>query len=170
MIIYLLGFMGSGKSTAGRKLAGALGYEFFDLDHLIERERGVSIGEIFRDEGEPSFRITEAAILRKTGAKQNTVIACGGGTPCFHDNMGYMNSQGLTVYLEMTPGQLMGRLSASVGNRPLISSLAGDDLLNYITGTLEEREQFYRKASLTVRGLSLDIQALVKSVQENFLS
>jgi len=168
MIVYLLGFMGSGKSTAGKKLAGALGYKFFDLDDLIERERGISISEIFRTEGETSFRSTEADILRNTGNMTDTVISCGGGTPCFNDNIDYMNNSGVTVYLEMTPGQLSARLSGSAGVRPLVSGMEGDDLLNYISKTLSEREKYYKKAIITVKGFNLDISGLVKSVQKRF--
>jgi len=170
MIIYLLGFMGSGKSTAGKKLAAALEYKFIDLDELIEEEMGVTIREIFSNEGEPFFRARESEVLRRTGQMANTVIACGGGTPCYHGNMDYMNKAGLTVYLEMTPGQLMGRLSKSGDKRPLISSLKDDELVNYISKTLAEREPFYRKSNILVTGFDLNISKLVKSIRENLPS
>lgn len=167
MIIYLVGFMGSGKSTAGKKLAAALRYRFVDLDNMIEEETGLSIAAIFREKGEESFRISEMEILRMAGRLKDTVISCGGGTPCFHDNMEFMNSTGLTIYLEMTPVQLKSRLSSATSKRPLVESLEGDELMKYITDTLADREHYYLRSKIVIDGFSLDTAGLTKLVQEH---
>ena len=109
--IYIIGFMGSGKSTAGKKLASLMGWTFVDLDKKIEEFAGKSIPEIFAQDGETSFREIEAKILRSLNSLKNTVISTGGGTPCYSDNMEYMLDTGLTLYLKLTPGQLKSRLS-----------------------------------------------------------
>lgn len=166
MKIYLVGFMGSGKSTAGKKLAAALGFSFCDLDQLIESETGLRIKEIFSKGGEDYFREIEKEIIRKTGSLTNCVIACGGGTPCFHDNMRWMNNSGITVYLEMSPRQLQSRLKVSGANRPLISGLEDDALAEYINTTLAGREPFYQQAKITVRGMDISIAKLTALVWE----
>ena len=122
-IIYILGFMGSGKSTSGKKLASLLGWSFIDLDKRIEEHTGLTIPEIFSRYGETFFRNVETEILRSLKSHVNTVISTGGGTPCHDDNMDYMLETGLTIYLKLTPDQLKNRLSGSKGERPLIKDV-----------------------------------------------
>src|SRR3990167_8924111 len=110
MIIYLIGFMGSGKSSCGEKLAQELNIHFTDLDTELEKKTGLSVAELFTQKGEPWFREQEHSLLRQVSERDDQVIACGGGTPCFYDNMEFMNSHGITVYLKMSVKGLLERL------------------------------------------------------------
>lgn len=167
-IIYIIGFMGCGKSTAGRKLADRLGYAFVDLDEEIERIQQKSIKDIFADSGEDFFRETETKALRNLAKGRNIVVAAGGGAPCFSDNMNYMLGTGLVIYLKMTPLQLRDRLSRETGKRPLLKGLDSSDLLGFIEKKLAEREPVYLKAELIADGFNPDIRSLVRSVEDRF--
>jgi len=159
-IIYIIGFMGSGKTTAGKKLASLLGWSFIDLDNKVEEHTGKTIPEIFLQNGEAFFRTTETGLLKELRSQTNSVISTGGGTPCFGDNMDYMLKTGLTVYLKMTPDQLKYRLSESKGERPLIKDLDQDKLQCFIEEKLAEREKCYSKSKIIVEGYDLDINQL----------
>jgi shikimate kinase len=164
--IYIIGFMGSGKSTAGKKLSAVLGWSFMDLDKKIEENTGKTISEIFSQHGEDYFRKIEAEILRNPKSHSDTVISTGGGTPCYNDNMDYMLETGLTIYLKLTPGQLKSRLSTAKGERPLIKGLDEESLLRFIYEKLDYREKWYNRAEITIEGINPDInllQNLVKS-------
>lgn len=152
--------MGSGKSTVGKTLAKGLGLEFIDLDHAVESTEGRKVYEIFAGRGEKYFRERESALLRSLSEKSDILIACGGGTPCYNANMEYMNSMGITVYLEMSAGALLSRLRNSTGKRPLIEGMNETELEAYIEKTLDAREKWYKKARLTVGGLNPDITQL----------
>jgi len=159
-IVYIIGFMGSGKSTAGKKLASVLGWSFIDLDKRIEEVTGKTIPEIFSQHGEIYFRNVEAEVLRSLESQTKTVISTGGGTPCHGDNMDFMVKTGLTLYLKLTPGQLKSRLTESTHERPLIKGLTNDGLLAFIEEKLVSREKFYNRAEICVEGIDLDISAL----------
>jgi shikimate kinase len=159
-IIYIIGFMGSGKSTSGKKLASLLGWSFIDLDNRIEEYTGKRIPEIFSQKGENYFRDVEAEVLKSLRYQVNTVISTGGGTPCFGSNMDHMLETGLTLYLKLTPAQLESRLSESMGERPLIRDLDKEDLQGFIDEKLILREKYYNCAELTVDGINLDINVL----------
>ncbi|WP_282776889.1 shikimate kinase [Phaeodactylibacter xiamenensis] len=148
MQIYLIGFMGSGKSYTGRQLAQLLNRRFIDLDDWIEQEAGLSIREIFEQQGEAHFRKAEAEAVRKMAEELSAVIATGGGTPCFHQNMEWMNANGLTVYLDTSPEVLFQRLKSGRGHRPLIRSLTDEGLRAYISQKLRERTPYYQQASI----------------------
>ncbi len=165
--VYIIGFMGSGKSTAGKKLASLLGWSFIDLDKRIEKQAGKTIPEIFSQLGEAYFRNVEAEVLKNLISQTNTVISTGGGTPCHGDNMDYMLETGLTLYLKLTPGQLKSRLSESTGKRPLIKDLDEDSLLGFIEEKLALREKWYNRAEITVEGINLDISLLYSLVKTN---
>jgi shikimate kinase len=159
--IYLIGFMGSGKSTLGRSLARKLGWSFSDMDKMIVQQEGKTIPEIFADYGETRFREIESKMLRTFSCRTNLVISTGGGAPCTGENMDFMLNTGLTVYLKMPPEQLKQRLSDSSGERPLLKGLTGDELLEYIETKLAEREKWYNRAEITVGGTnSLDTSIL----------
>jgi len=164
-ILYIIGFMGSGKTTAGKRLASLLGWTFVDLDKKIEEHAGLKIPDIFSRHGEDHFRRVEAEVLRSLVTNSDTVISTGGGTPCYGDNMEFMLGTGLTIYLKLTPGQLMNRLSGSSDERPLIKNLTGDKLLNFIGEKLENREQWYEKSELVIDGFNLDIFKLKYRVE-----
>jgi shikimate kinase len=164
-ILYIIGFMGSGKSTAGKKLASLLGWSFIDLDKSIEVQTGKTIPEIFSLHGEDHFRNVESEVLRSLKSQINTVISTGGGTPCHGDNMDFMLKTGLTLYLKLTPGQLKSRLSESKGERPLIKDLTDEGLLRFIEDKLASREKWYNSAEITMEGINLDISLLLSIVK-----
>lgn len=164
MRIYLIGFMGCGKTTAGKKLAASLEVPFFDLDQELEKATGKSVPDLFKSEGEPRFRELEHSLLRTLSEKENAVIACGGGTPCFYDNMEFMNSNGITVYIKMSAKSLVDRLLPNQSSRPLIAGKSKPELEKFITELLEKREDVYRKASYTVKGLNLNVEELSRVI------
>jgi len=163
--IYIIGFMGSGKTTAGKKLASSLGWEFIDLDKEIENKTGETIPDIFSASGEEYFRKLEAEILTHLTTKTDTIISTGGGTPCYGKNMDFMLETGLVIYIKMTPGQLKSRLEGSSVSRPLLSNKTGKELQQFISDKLTEREKYYLKASVVVAGISLDISTLYDKIR-----
>jgi shikimate kinase len=166
-IIYIIGFMGSGKTTAGKKLASLLGWSFIDLDKRIEEYAGKTIPEIFSQRGEDYFRIIETQLLRNLNMCTKTVISTGGGTPCYIDNMDYMIETGLTIYLKLTPAELKSRLSQSKGKRPLIKDLDQNELTSFIKEKLAVREKWYERSDITMDGIDLDINLLLSHVKSS---
>ncbi len=154
MRIYLIGFMASGKSSLGKRLAKKLEYPFFDLDQVVEEESGKSITELFEEDGETVFRGMERAMLHRLSRHTRAVIATGGGTPCFFDNMDYMNATGVSVYLKMSPQSLVYRLKNAQTKRPLLAGKKGEALEDYVRQTLGEREVFYQRAHCVIKGES----------------
>jgi len=151
--IFLIGYMGAGKTTIGEQLAERLEYNFLDMDYMIEEKIQQSVSQIFSELGEEKFRQLERECLEKIATERNVVVATGGGAPCFYDNMEQMNACGLTVYLNLSPEELQERLELSHKNkRPLLAQRQGEELLNFIRKNLSEREPFYRKAALVVSG------------------
>jgi len=159
-LVYIIGFMGSGKSTAGKKLAAALGWTFIDLDRQIETAAGKSIPEIFSQDGEEKFRSLETEVLRSLKSHAKTIVSTGGGTPCHADNMTFMIDTGVTVYLKMSTSQLVSRLLGSTGERPVLKNVPDDKLYGFIDEKLAVREKFYNKANIIVEGINLDINNL----------
>lgn len=150
MNFFLIGFMGSGKSHWGKAWATLYKTGFIDLDAVVEIEEGSTVAEIFENKGEDYFREIESKSLRQCAEYDNTIIACGGGTPCFHDNMEWMNEHGITVYLTATPDEILRRLLKGEQDRPLIKKLNQAELLFFIQKKLGEREAFYNKANITL--------------------
>ena len=159
MKIFLVGFMGCGKTTIGKKLARLLNYEFADLDKLIEVKAGMTIQEYFSEYGEEQFRVLEKEVLHSLANRTDLVVATGGGAPCYFDNMEWMNQSGVTVYLSMPPRALAGRLQGST-TRPLLRGLAGESLVEFIANKLKEREPFYNQAQNVVSGIDLTAEKL----------
>ncbi len=160
MKIFLIGFMGSGKTTLGRKLAARMNYEFIDLDHKLEQQVELSIAEYFTLFGEDSFRKLESEVLRKTIYPENAIISTGGGLPCFFDNMDWMKANGKVVYLNLSPKTLADRLEAGKEERPLLQDKHGEALVVFIEQKLGEREKFYSQANIIADGLSLTAERL----------
>lgn len=150
MKIFLIGFMGAGKTSIGKRLAKSLNYKFIDMDKLIEFNAGQSINELFKEHGEKHFRELEKTTLEELKPDTNIVIATGGGTPCYEQNMEFMNETGTTIYLNLPTDMLFERLIESKSKRPLIKDLTDKDLRAYIAKMLEERSVFYEKANNTV--------------------
>ena len=165
MRIYLIGFMGSGKSTAGKKLASRIGWDFIDLDVHIEGIYNRSINSIFENLGEKAFREIESEELLKLSKNDKLVLACGGGTPCYNRNMKLMNSTGFTIYLMLSPAALESRLADSKESRPLIKHLGGKELRSYIENTLGHREKYYLKSKAIIDGINLDLQKLLSILE-----
>jgi len=154
MRIYLVGFMGSGKSTLGKRLARKLDYPFMDLDTEIEVAAGKSVAAIFDAHGEDWFREKERELLHRTVDLSRGVIATGGGTPYYFDNMDFMNAHGVTVYLKMSPLSLVHRLEYARKKRPLVSDLKGEELSRFVREKLESRAPFYNRAHCIIKGES----------------
>lgn len=148
------------KSTMGRKLARKLGFDFIDLDHEIELAAGTSISSYFAANGEAAFRELERRILQGFAYPDNCIVATGGGAPCYFDNMDWMNSNGITVYMEMSPAALAKRLEKGKDKRPLLKGLNEEQMVAFIGGKLAERRDFYRRASMIAEGSSLTADAL----------
>ena len=150
MKIVLLGFMGSGKSTVGRFLAQFLGIEFADLDDYISEREKMNISEIFKHHGENYFRIQENKHLRILLKKKNIVIASGGGTPCFFNNMELIGKVSFSIYLKSDTHEILSRLyeSGNKDSRPLLKNIRANNLKEFISSSILEREKFYLKANL----------------------
>jgi shikimate kinase len=150
--IYMLGMPSSGKSTLGRQLAKELNYDFVDLDKKIEISEGKKIHEIFNLEGEEYFRKVESEQLKKIDSNTKMVIATGGGTPCFKDNLAYIKENGISIFLDVKANKLEERMRNSKKNNRPLHDLESDTLLNSLTKTYEERGQFYNQADIVIEG------------------
>lgn len=167
--IFLIGYMGAGKTTLGRALAKELKIEFLDLDNYIEERLCKSISQIFAEKGEEGFRDIERRMLHEAGEFENVVISTGGGTPCFFDNIEYMNGQGTTVFLDVPVERLFIRLSIARKKRPLIMEKNDEELRSFITEQLAKRLPHYSKAKHKFIADQLeDIKQIETSVR-NFL-
>ena len=165
--IFLIGYMGSGKTTLAKKLASKLELPFIDTDDEIVKEIGMSITEYFQLHGEEKFRELERKQLLKT-AQQNAIVSTGGGSPCFFDNMQWMNENGISVYLPMSPKSLFDRLSQSKPNkRPILIGKTEEELFNFITEKLTEREPFYQQAHLIIDHINTPIDDLIILLKKN---
>lgn len=163
-LIFLIGYMGCGKSTKAKQLAHRLACPVIDLDSEIVNKSGKTIAEFFEDYGEEGFRNYESEMLKTFDYPSTCVVATGGGLPCFFNNMDWMNSNGLTVYLQMEPAALVSRLQ-NRQKRPLIRDLDDEQLLEFIRVKLEERNPFYTKAKLIVEAFDLDAEKLEESIK-----
>ncbi len=167
MIIFLIGFMGSGKTTLGKRLAKKISWDFMDMDHMIEQQEGMSVAAIFGQKGEEYFRKQESTLLQKLDSSHNMVVATGGGSPCFGNNMEVMNSKGITVYLRMHECSLATRLEKARTVRPLIEGLQPEELRKYIRQKLDEREPFYNQAHCIIKGESVKPDHIISLVFGN---
>lgn len=168
--IILIGYMGAGKTTVGKALAADLGVIFYDLDWFITTRYRRSVPEIFAERGEEGFRELEHRMLHEAAEFENIVLSCGGGTPCFFDNMKYMNSLAETIYLKATPDVLAMHLRMGKGKRPLLEGKSPEDLEAYIQEMLLKREPYYTQAKHTLDVSLLDtavkVQESVRLIRE----
>ena len=146
--VILVGFMGCGKSTLGKKLANKLKIPFIDSDKEIEEHFQKSIGELFAEQGESHFRELEREYIEALDLREDFVLATGGGMPCFGDNMEQLNNVGTTFYLERSPKELAHRLANAKAQRPLIAGMEKEELLEFIENKLQGREEYYKKATV----------------------
>jgi shikimate kinase len=149
-LVFLIGFMGSGKSTLGRAVALRLGYRFVDADAFIEQQQGKPISRIFEEEGEARFRELEHLFLKEFQGRGNTIIATGGGTPCFSGNMSLINQMGRSIFLAVPPEALLQRLRQETAGRPLLAQKTDAELLRGISVKLAERLPIYQQAHITL--------------------
>lgn len=165
MKIFLIGFMGSGKTYWGRELSQKLGMPFFDLDEQVAEHAGKSIPEIFEQEGEEQFRMREKDILHIiTESHDSFVMACGGGSPCFFNNIEYMNKSGTTVWLNTDMETIFKRLAAEKERRPLIKDLSDDQLRYFIGKKFAGRKIYYEQADLTVNEEPLLVETMIEKI------
>ena len=164
--IYLVGFMGVGKSTVGKKLATCMEYEFVDLDHLFETTYKICIDRFFQKYGEELFRKLEYKLLTGTFDRDNVVVSTGGGTPVYGDAMEKMNENGTTVFLNMPVGGITNRLTNAKRKRPLVEQKQDDELQSFVEQRLEERLPVYQKAQITVDTMDIDVEALASKIKD----
>ena len=162
---FLTGFMGSGKNYWGELWSKKTGLEFFDIDKIVEDEQQKTIAKIFAEDGEEHFRSLETNVLKSFSNKINIIVATGGGTPCFNDNISWMNKNGTCIYLRSSPENILIRLMTETEKRPLIKNLQGDELLFYISEKIKERNFFYEQAEII-----LDVDDLPKDYLPEFLN
>ena len=168
--IFLIGYMGAGKTTLGKAFARAMGLTFIDLDWYIEERFHKTIRELFTERGEDAFRDLERRMLHEAGEFEDVVISVGGGTPCFFDNVDYMNSVGETVFLDVDIRVLFRRLKAAKQQRPLLDGKNDEELMQFIQEALQKRLPFYTRAKHTFNGEKLEdrqqIQASIERLKE----
>ena len=160
MRIFLIGFMGTGKSHWGKIWASQFNLKFIDLDNEIEKKLGLRVDEIFEKKGEDYFRIVEVETLIETQQNDNCIIACGGGTPCFKNNMDWMNNNGLTVLLNSTPSKILENIINDNKERPLLKKINKGELLFFIEMKLKERMEFYNKAKVQLQAFELNSNSM----------
>ncbi len=148
--ITLIGYMCAGKTTIGKALGKALNRTFYDLDWYVEERYHKRVPQIFAEYGEEKFRDLERRMLHEVAEFENIVLSCGGGTPCFFDNMDYLNSVSETFYLKASPETLCRHIAMSRGERPLLKGKSPEELQQYVAAQIEERAPFYEKASCII--------------------
>lgn len=158
--IFLIGFMGSGKTYWGSRWAAKYELPFIDLDKLVEQRENKTITALFEDKGEEYFRKVETSCLKTFSGNQSFIMACGGGAPCFNNNMQWMNEQGSTIYLSAAPKFLCERLIDEKDKRPLLKDLHPAELLSFIEMKLKEREAVYQQAKIILPAAELTMQSL----------
>ncbi len=163
--IYIVGYMGAGKTTISRRLAKRLGWRFADIDHLIEEKTQLSIDSYFKKYGEMAFRKIETEVLQTTGNFENIIISTGGGTPCFNQNMEWMNAHGFTVFVQVSAESAASRLMSSKNHRPLLENKSGEELLDYVKQHYAARLPYYQKARMTIKGENLNVDDLLIMIQ-----
>jgi len=163
--VFIVGYMGAGKSTSGSRLAKLMELPFLDTDVVLRDRHGCSISDLFAREGESGFRLLERAVLRELVRENPRVlISTGGGTPCHGDNMEFMREHGTVVYLQMPAEELVERLRGRVDQRPLIAGISDADLPAFVAEHIVEREVHYGRAHITVDARHFDLDRM-KSVR-----
>ncbi|GHT85408.1 shikimate kinase [Bacteroidia bacterium] len=175
--IFLIGYMGSGKTTTGKLLAQKMNLQFVDVDLFIENRYRKSITAIFEEKGEAGFREIERQTLKEIAGFENIVISTGGGLPCFFDNMDVMIAAGTTIYLKTSVKELVKRLHTGKQNRPLIKDKNAAELYEFVDQNLQKREPFYNQAAIifemdghfTKKNIDLNIDNLITCLSETHI-
>lgn len=166
MRIFLIGFMGSGKSTLGRELSQRLQLRFIDLDHHIEQIEGLTVKDIFAQKGEDYFRKLEYISINEMSTTENIVVATGGGLPCFFNNTEIMKNSGISIYLKISPNELSRRLKNGKADRPLIKDKNDEQLMEFIEMKLKERDKFYNDATYIVQSDHIQVDDLMYFIKK----
>lgn len=167
MRVFLIGFMGSGKSHWGRILSSQTSWTYLDLDALIEKEAGKSIPDIFAENGEEHFRMLERDVLASTIEKYpNLILSCGGGTPCFYNNIELMKQKGRVLWLNTALPVLVERLKKEKQHRPLIKDVSDEELTQFIFKKMNDRRIYYEQAHLTIREDEADLNTLMQAINQ----
>jgi len=167
MRIFLVGYMGCGKSSLGRKLSDRLGISFIDLDLFIETRYQKTIPEIFKEFGEKGFREKERICLREVSSFENVVIAVGGGAPCFYDNIEKMKDKGSCFFLDVGEEELVSRLMKSKQERPLIEGKSSEEIMSFVKKMMKQRRPYYEKAQYVIKGNDIKLEELFLKVKES---
>lgn len=162
--IYLVGYMGAGKTTAAKRIANRLGWEVVDTDALFEEKYKISVDDFFQKYDEPLFRKLESEILKHTGLLEHTVISTGGGTACFFDNMDWMNRHGITVFMRISPKSVVDRVLHSHHKRPLTRGKSEEELFEFVSQHYSSRLPFYEQAQVTVKSENFDLDGLIEKI------
>lgn len=162
--IYLVGYMGAGKTTTARRLAHRLGWEVVDTDALFEEKYKISVNDFFNKYDEPLYRKLESAVLKETETLENVVVSTGGGTACYFDNMDWMNSHGLTVFMRISPEAAVDRVIHSRHKRPLVEGKSEAELAEFVNKHYASRMPFYEQAKITIKAEDLDLEHLLEKV------
>jgi shikimate kinase len=164
----LIGFMGSGKTHWGKKLSESLQIPFRDLDTVITERENKSVSAIFEREGEEHFRYLEKQVLEDLALHpDDLILSCGGGTPCFFNNIDFMKKHGKVIWLNTSIDVLKNRLAKEKVTRPLIKDIDDDDLIRYITRKLSERKMYYEQAHVMVNEENLTLPGLLDLLNQN---
>jgi shikimate kinase len=167
MKIFLIGFMGCGKSTLGRKLSSALNLTFIDLDTFLEEKFYRTIPQIFAEEGEDGFRKKERNVLEEVSSFDDVIVATGGGAPCFYNNMELMNDSGFCIFLDIETQTLVNRLLNARIERPLIKGKSPEELYEFIEMMMLKRRPFYEKARYILKGSEISQDQVIELVRKH---
>lgn len=165
--IFIVGYMGVGKTTIGQKLADNMELNHIDTDKLIVESYGQSVSDIFASKGEQFFRQKEREILRQLLTAENTVISLGGGTPCFFDNMDMISSNGIVIFLRMRTENILFRLLSEKENRPLVANKTGSELRDFVTVSLRDRMKYYGQAHFMIDVDNKKVEQIIEEIINN---
>lgn len=168
--IFIIGYMASGKTTFGKALARHINLRHIDLDFYIEQRFHTTVKQLFATRGEAEFRRIEGNLLREVGEFSDVIISCGGGTPCFSDNMEYMNSRGTTICLQATDDVIADRIIEAGDKRPLMAGKSREEILSTIRTHSEQRSPYYNQAQIFISGNSLESKSQIADTVEAFVS
>ncbi len=164
--IYIVGYMGAGKTTAARRLAQRMGWEVVDTDALFEEKYKISVNDFFNKYDEPLYRKLESEVLKATESLDHVVVSTGGGTACFFDNMDWMNQHGLTVFLRISPQAAVDRVIHSRHKRPLVEGKSEEELTEFVSQHYASRLPFYEQARITAKSEDFDIESLMEAIKD----
>lgn len=162
--VYIVGYMGAGKTTAARRLAQRLGWGVADTDALFEEKYKISVNDFFNKYDEPLYRKLESEVLKSTESLENVVVSTGGGTACYFDNMEWMNQHGLTVFLRISPQAAVDRVIHSRHKRPLVEGKTEEELTEFVQRHYTSRLPYYEQAQITVKAEDLDLENLIEMI------